>query len=82
MTPKSKLWDVAKLTPWPRQVTDEMVLQGALRWREQLSCDPYYVAKAKRDEELTGDSLSFYKTLFASRPFMLTLPSAASTPQV
>ena len=58
-----------------------MRLQGPLLWRDMLSSDPWYAAQAKRDEELSGDPMSLWKTLFASRPFMLMPPKGPSTPE-
>lgn len=55
------------LRPLGRLVPAEEVEQGALRLRDDLCSHPLYAAKAKHSEELTGEPMAFWRTLFASQ---------------
>jgi hypothetical protein len=47
--------------------------------RETLSSDPWCAKQARRDEELTGDPMAYWETLFNSEVNLVRPPVASST---
>jgi len=60
--------------PTRRTVSSEEIEEGARLWCEALSGNPWYAAKTKRSEELTGDPMYFWRLYFSSGVNMLPRP--------